>query len=115
MKRKYFSTISASLIVGLVVGSSLFWLGRALGHDSEAIETASYRRGASASTSAVYPMTYNRPGRRSVIKVHTDRGVITLNGTVDSWNQVEDALFLAESIADVQMVNNEIGWSVQTD
>lgn len=115
MKRKYFSTISAPLIVGLVVGSSLFWLGRALGHDSEAIETASYRRGASASTSAVYPMTYNRPGRRSVIKVHTDRGVITMFGTVDSWNQVEDALFVAESIADVQMVNNEIGWSVQTD
>lgn len=115
MKRENLSTVSASLIVGLVVGSSLFWLGRALGRDSGAIETASYRRGASASTSAVYPMTYNRPDRRSVIKVHTDRGVITMFGTVNSWNQVEDALFVAESIADVQMVNNEIGWSIQTD
>ena len=44
----------------------------------------------------------------SVIKVHTNRGVITLPGTADSWDQVEDAVFVAESIADVQMANSGV-------
>jgi hypothetical protein len=50
--------------------------------------------------------------RQSVVKVHTDHGVITLPGTADSWEQVEDAVFVADSIADVQMVNNEIPWRI---
>jgi hypothetical protein len=50
--------------------------------------------------------------QRSVIKVHTDRGVITLPGTADSWDAAENAIFVADSIADVQMVNNEIPWRI---
>lgn len=48
--------------------------------------------------------------RQSVVKVHTDHGVITLPGTADSWQDVENAVFVADSIADVQMVNNEVPW-----
>ena len=43
-----------------------------------------------------------------VIKVHTERGVVTLPGKADSWDAVENAIFVADSIADVQMVNNEV-------
>jgi hypothetical protein len=50
--------------------------------------------------------------QRSVIKVHTDHGVITLPGTADSWDAAENAIFVADSIADVQMVNNEIPWRI---
>jgi hypothetical protein len=50
--------------------------------------------------------------RRSVIKVHTNHGVITLPGTADSWTEVERAIFVADSIADVQMVNNEVPWRI---
>jgi hypothetical protein len=51
--------------------------------------------------------------RRSVIKVHTDHGVITMPGKADSWDQVENAVFLADSIADVQFVNNEVPWKIR--
>jgi hypothetical protein len=57
---------------------------------------------------------YNAPAvRRSIIRVHTDRGVITLPGTATSWTEVDNAIFVADSIADVQMVNNEVPWRVQ--
>ena len=45
---------------------------------------------------------------RSVIKVHTDRGVIVLPGRADTWDSVERAEFVADSLADLQMVNNEV-------
>lgn len=45
---------------------------------------------------------------RSVIKVHTDHGVIVLPGSANSWDEVERAQFVAESIADMQIVNNEV-------
>ena len=51
--------------------------------------------------------------RRSVIKVHTDHGVITIPGKADSWDQVENAVFVADSIADVQVVNNEVPWRIR--
>ena len=51
--------------------------------------------------------------RQSVVKVHTDHGVITLPGNADSWEEVENAVFVADSIADVQMVNNEIPWRIR--
>jgi hypothetical protein len=44
----------------------------------------------------------------NVVKVHTERGVVTLPGTADTWDAVENAIFVADSIADVQMVNNEV-------
>jgi hypothetical protein len=53
--------------------------------------------------------------RRSVIKVHTDHGVITLPGTAASWTDVEKAIFVADSIADVQMVNNEVPWRIYSE
>jgi hypothetical protein len=115
MNRKYSSILSAPLIAGIVIGGSLFWLNRASARDSNAIEIASYRRVASVWNSADTPATYSPPNRRSVVKVHTDRGVITLSGAPDSWEQVEEAIFVAESIADVQLVNNEVGWAVQID
>jgi hypothetical protein len=52
-------------------------------------------------------MSESQPITRSIIKVHTDRGVVTLPGTADSWDQVENAIFLADSIADLQMANNQ--------
>jgi hypothetical protein len=57
----------------------------------------------------------SRPIVRSVIKVHTDHGVITLPGTADSWDAAEHAVFLADSIADVQIVNSEIPWRISIE
>ena len=51
--------------------------------------------------------------RRSVIKVHTDHGVITMPGKADSWDEAENAVFVADSIADVQVVNNEVPWKIR--
>lgn len=53
--------------------------------------------------------------RRSVIKVHTDHGVITLPGSADSWDATENAVFVADSIADVQVVNNEVPWRISVE
>jgi hypothetical protein len=53
--------------------------------------------------------------RRSVIKVHTDHGVITMPGKADSWEQVENAVFVADSIADMQIVNNEVPWRIRIE
>jgi hypothetical protein len=115
MNRKYLSIISAPLVAGFIVGGSLFWLNRASARDSNTLEIASYRRGASVWNSAETQPAIRPPNVRSVIKVHTDHGVITLAGAPESWEQVEEALFVAESIADVQLVNNEVGWAVELD
>lgn len=53
--------------------------------------------------------------RRNVIKVHTDHGVITLPGSADSWDAAENAVFVADSIADVQVVNNEVPWRINVE
>jgi hypothetical protein len=115
MNRKYLSILSTPLIAAIVIGGSLFWLNRASARDSNAIEIASYQRGASVWNSADTPATYNPPTRRSVVKVHTDRGVITFSSAADSWEQVDEAVFVADSIADVQLVNNEVAWTVESD
>jgi osmotically-inducible protein OsmY len=47
-----------------------------------------------------------------VVKVHTGHGVITLPGSADSWEAADNAVFVADSIADVQIVNNEIPWRI---
>jgi hypothetical protein len=49
----------------------------------------------------------NQVVNRSVIKVHTDRGVVTLPGRADSWDAVESAEFVADSLAELQVVNNQ--------
>ncbi|HYL58306.1 MAG TPA: hypothetical protein VEU51_05505 [Candidatus Acidoferrales bacterium] len=116
MNRKYLSILSAPLIAGIVAAGSLVWLNRASARDSEAAtEVASYRRGARIWNSAETQSTIRPPNVRSVIKVHTDHGVITMSGSPDSWEQVEEAVFVADSIADVQLVNNEVGWTVEVD
>jgi hypothetical protein len=65
-----------------------------------------------SSAQSPYPEAGSRVLQRSVIKVHTDHGVITLPGTADSWDAADNAIFVADSIADVQMVNNEIPWRI---
>lgn len=114
MNRKYLSMISAPLLAGVVIGGSMLWMNRAAARDTNTLEIASYRRGA-AFNSAETQATLRPPNVRSVIKVHTDRGVITLAGSPDSWELVEEAVFVADSIADVQLVNNEVGWPVELD
>ena len=71
----------------------------------------------SATRQSPSTMAQNNPQmiRRSVIKVHTDHGVITMPGKADSWDQVENAVFVADSIADVQVVNNEVPWRIRIE
>jgi len=52
------------------------------------------------------------PIMRSVVKVHTDHGVITMPGNADSWAAADRAVFFADSIADVQIANSEIPWKI---
>jgi len=49
---------------------------------------------------------------RSIVKVHTDHGVITMPGSADSWAAAERAVFVADSIADMQIANSEIPWQI---
>jgi hypothetical protein len=49
---------------------------------------------------------------RSVVKVHTNHGVVTMPGDADSWDAAERAVFVADSIADLQIANSEIPWKI---
>src|SRR6266481_6342510 len=49
---------------------------------------------------------------RSVVKVHTDHGVVTVPGNADSWDAAERAVFVADSIADLQIANSEVPWKI---
>jgi len=49
---------------------------------------------------------------RSVVKVHTDHGVVTIPGQADSWEAAERAVFVADSIADLQIANSEVPWRI---
>ena len=60
------------------------------------------------STMNTSPASLSQVVTHNVVKVHTERGVVTLPGTADTWDAVENAIFVADSIADVQMVNNEV-------
>ena len=88
MKRTYAAAVVTSIFAGLVmVGSALSLSdssvsGEQLGKTQVAI--------------------------KSVIRIHTDKGVITLPGRADSWEELENAEFVADSLADIQMVNNEV-------
>lgn len=53
--------------------------------------------------------------RQSIIKVHTEHGVITLAGTADSWDDVENAIFIADSIADLQIANGAVPSQISYD
>jgi osmotically-inducible protein OsmY len=90
MKRNDGAVVGAALFAGLVMVGSAFCLGN------------------SCSMKGEHSEKQNQIVRRSVIKVHTDRGVITLPGRADSWDAVEYAEFVADSLADVQMVNNQV-------
>ena len=54
----------------------------------------------------------SHPIVRSVVKVHTDHGVVTVPGEADSWEAVERAVFVADSIADLQIANSEVPWRI---
>ncbi len=97
MKRELKMALSATVVAAVAI------VGPALGLNHSA---------ARQSLLAAYG---SRPIRRSVIKVHMDRGVITLPGSADSWDDVEHAVFLADSIADMQVVNNEVPWRISTE
>lgn len=88
MKRKQITIGGTALLAGLVM------LGAGLGN--------------TGSTKGERAEKQNHIVSGSVIKVHTDRGVIILPGRADSWDAVEHAEFVADSLADVQMVNNEV-------
>ena len=89
MKRKYIVLASTALLAALVTVGSAFCLSN------------------SSSTNSKH-LANQRVVSRSVIKVHTDRGVITLPGRADSWAEAEDAEFVADGLAEVQMVNNQV-------
>ncbi len=90
--------VSTALLFGIAIASPGFC----------ACESAARH---SANTKANEPQMI----RRSVIKVHTDHGVITMPGRADTWDQVENAVFVADSVADVQMVNNEVPWRIRIE
>ena len=54
----------------------------------------------------------SRPIVRSVVKVHTDHGVVTIPGKADTWEEAERAAFVADSIADLQIANSEVPWKI---
>ncbi len=91
MKRNYPAILAIGIFGSLIiVGSALC-----------VINSSSRRHGE----------TWEKQGQvaaQNVIKVHTDRGVITLPGRADSWDAAEHAEFVADSLADVQIVNNEV-------
>jgi hypothetical protein len=89
MKRTYAAAVVTSIFAGLVMVGSALSLSNSSGVKGEQLEK-------------------NQIVRKSVIKVHTDRGVITLPGRGDSWEALENAEFVADSLADIQMVNNEV-------
>jgi hypothetical protein len=90
MKRTYTAAVVTFIFAGLVL------IGSALSLNS------------SPSQSKGVQLAPNQVVRRSVIKVHTDKGVVTLPGRGDSWEALENAEFVADSLADIQMVNNEV-------
>jgi len=90
--QKYITIGGAALVASLLMLGSTFGLGNS----------------PIASTKGEHGEKQNQVVTRSVIKVHTDRGVIVLPGRADSWDSVERAEFVADSLADVQMVNNEV-------
>lgn len=88
MKRTYVAAVVTSVFAGLVM------VGSALSLNNSGSKGEHWVK--------------NQIVRQSVIKVHTDKGVITLPGRGDSWEALENAEFVADSLADVQMVNNEV-------
>jgi len=54
----------------------------------------------------------SQPVERSVVKVHTDHGVVTIPGKADSWDAAERAVFVADSIADLQIANSQVPWRI---
>ena len=89
MKQTSTAVLVTSVFAGLVMVGSAFSLG-----------------GPSASKGE--QLGKNQIVRKSVVKVHTDKGVITLPGRGDSWEALENAEFVADGLADIQLVNNEV-------
>ena len=90
MKRTYATAVVTSIVAGLVL------IGSALSLNSPPSQPKGEQ------------FAPNQAVRRSVIKVHTEKGVVTLPGRGDSWEALENAEFVADSLADIQMVNNEV-------
>ncbi len=97
MNRNIRLAVSAALVAGVSIAAPAFCLNHYL---------TSEPRSAMADSHLI---------SNSVVKVHTDHGVITLPGTADSWEAAEHAVFVADSIADMQIVNNEVPWRVDNE
>lgn len=97
MKREIKLALSTAVIASLAIVGAVFYPNLSATNQSPAAAGSS------------------RLVRRSVIKVHTDHGVITIPGTADSWTEAEHAVFIADSIADFQFANNEIPWRISTE
>jgi len=97
VKREVKLAISTALIISLAIVSPAFCVNH----------SATRRSPAVTDNSGLV--------RRSVIKVHTDHGVVTVPGAADSWADVEYAVFVADSIADFQLANSEILWRISNE
>jgi len=94
MKRQIKLALSAAFVVSLAVVGPAFCLNY---------------------SATQYPAAASIPRmtRQSVIKVHTDHGVITLPGDPSpTWDEIEHAVFVADSIADFEFANGEIPWRI---
>ncbi|HKN01256.1 MAG TPA: hypothetical protein VJX23_12130 [Candidatus Binataceae bacterium] len=97
MKREIKLALSTAVIASLAIVGAAFCLNQSATNQSPAAAGSS------------------RLVRRSVIKVHTDHGVVTLPGAAESWTEVEHAVFIADSIADFQFANSEVPWRTSNE
>ncbi|MGA2456465.1 MAG: BON domain-containing protein [Terriglobales bacterium] len=97
MKRNMKMTLSTVVFAGLVIAGSAIGMNHSATSQSPVAALGSHMVS------------------RSVIKVHTDHGVITISGTANSWSEAEDAVFVANSIADFQFANSEILWRISNE
>jgi hypothetical protein len=98
MKRKAQLILSTIVVAAVASVGSAFSMNRSVGMQPPALAAA-----------------VSHPVRGSVIKVHTEHGVITVPGNGDSWEAAEHAMFVADSIADVQIVNSEVPWRISVE
>jgi hypothetical protein len=98
MKREMKLALATALVASLALVGSAFCLNY------------------SAATQSPAAAAIPRVTRQSVIKVHTDHGVVTLPGDDSpSWDEIEHAVFVADSIADFQYANSEIAWRISNE
>src|SRR5277367_1318179 len=95
MKREIKLALSTALVASIAIAGPAFCLNYSAAKQSPSVRSIP------------------RVTRQSVIKVHTDHGVITLPGDPSpTWDEIEHAVFVADSIADFEFANGEIPWRI---